>query len=68
MWWLPLTAGKETGALYLWWPRWLQGQADKDAVVAHCLAQFAGKFEFFTKNIQVGKDAVELQHCMCDTV
>lgn len=31
----------------------LQGQADKEAVVAHCLAQFSQKFDFFVKNIEV---------------
>lgn len=31
----------------------VQGQADKEAVVQHCLAQFSTKFEFFVKHIQV---------------
>ncbi len=29
-----------------------QGQADKDAVVAHCLEEFKAKFAFFVGHIQ----------------
>lgn len=36
------------------WPA-PQGEADKDAVVAHCLNEFKAKFAFFVAHIQASR-------------
>lgn len=34
----------------------VKGEADKEAVVQHCLGQFSNKFDFFVKHIQVSRE------------